>query len=57
MYVGDSETDIKTALAAEMLPVGVTWGYGTKQAIADAGAIYIINRADELIELVHSLKI
>ena len=57
LYVGDSETDIKTALAAGMLPVGVTWGYGTKQAIADAGAIYIINRADELIELVHSLKI
>jgi phosphoglycolate phosphatase len=28
MFVGDSDTDMNTARAAGMVPVGVTWGYG-----------------------------
>jgi phosphoglycolate phosphatase len=28
LFVGDSENDILTALAAGMRPLGVSWGYG-----------------------------
>lgn len=28
LFVGDSDNDILTALAADMTPLGVTWGYG-----------------------------
>ncbi len=56
IYVGDSKTDMKTALAAGMLPIGVTWGYGTIQSIKEAGATYIIKNPIELIQLVQSLK-
>jgi phosphoglycolate phosphatase len=31
---------------------GVTWGNGTREELMDAGADYIIDRMEELIEIV-----
>ncbi len=52
LFVGDSSTDIKTAVAAGMLPVGVTWGYGTIDSMKSAGASQLIDTAEKLIQLV-----
>jgi phosphoglycolate phosphatase len=51
MLVGDSATDIKTALDAECLPVGVSWGYFDAALLKEAGARFIINKPEELLDL------
>ncbi len=50
-YVGDSDIDMKTAVNAGMLPVGVVWGYMTKDVLHNAGAQFLARRADELLKL------
>jgi phosphoglycolate phosphatase len=38
LYLGDTNTDMKTALAAGMFAVGVLWGFRTEQELRDSGA-------------------
>jgi phosphoglycolate phosphatase len=42
-YMGDTSTDMKTAKAAGLYPIGVTWGFRTEQELLDHGAQMIIN--------------
>jgi phosphoglycolate phosphatase len=50
LFIGDSDTDMKTGIAAKMIPIGVTWGYDTELSIANAGASYIFATPKELIK-------
>jgi len=34
LFVGDSQGDMETALAAGMIPVGVSWGYGNPHEVS-----------------------
>jgi phosphoglycolate phosphatase len=43
IVVGDTIYDIAMARAAGATPVGVTWGYHGKTALADAGAAAVID--------------
>jgi len=38
-FVGDSDVDMKTALAAGMLPVGAVWGFRGEAELRTAGAV------------------
>ena len=38
LYLGDSDIDMKTAIAAGMYPVGALWGYRTAEELLTAGA-------------------
>lgn len=51
IYVGDSDIDMKTAVAACMHPVGVLWGFRTKEELQKNGAKTLIERPRELLEL------
>ena len=51
LYVGDSGTDMATATAAQLASVGVSWGFRDRQELQDTGAGHIIDRADELLDL------
>ncbi len=51
VYVGDSPTDMRTALAAGMTPVGVSWGFRTRDELVEAGASAVLDRPLELLEL------
>jgi len=51
VFVGDSEIDMETALAAGCFPLGVSWGYRPRKTIDTAGARRIIERPEELLEL------
>lgn len=51
LYLGDSSTDMQTALAAGMYPVGVTWGFRTKDELLENGAKTIIDKPIELLNL------
>ena len=48
-FVGDTPIDVKTALAAGMLPVAVTWGFRTREELEAAGARTAIERPDQLL--------
>lgn len=51
VYVGDSEVDVATAHNAGLACVGVTWGFRDRLLLEEKGADYIIDRPDELLEL------
>ena len=51
IFVGDSEADIQTAKSANMLAVGVSWGFRSKEELTKQGAKHIINHPLELITL------
>ena len=51
MLVGDSATDVNTALNADIIPVGVTWGYRDRAELCVAGAAHMIDCPADLLEL------
>ena len=50
-FVGDSATDVHTALGAGVIPVGATWGYRSREEIAAAGVEYLIDHPSELLPI------
>ena len=52
LFIGDSKTDIKTAIAANMHIVGVTWGYGTIESMKQAGCNEFVSTAEELLKYI-----
>ena len=49
LYVGDSNTDMRTANAAGMFAVGVLWGFRSKNELIAAGAQALIDRPNDLL--------
>jgi phosphoglycolate phosphatase len=41
LYLGDTNTDMQTAIAAGMFPVGALWGFRTEDELRDAGAQFL----------------
>jgi phosphoglycolate phosphatase len=41
-FVGDTSTDMKTAISAGMCPVGALWGFRTEAELVDSGAKHVI---------------
>lgn len=52
LYLGDTGVDMKTANAAGMYAVGVTWGFRKADELLENGAKKIIDNPMELIELI-----
>ena len=50
-YIGDSNVDMKTAIAAGFFPVGVSWGFRPVAELIENGAKKIINHPNELFEI------
>ena len=50
-YVGDSGSDMTVAVRAGCVPVGVTWGYRTKDELRENGARFLIDSPSELTEI------
>ena len=53
LYLGDTSIDMKTAVAAGMYPVGVLWGFRTKDELLDNGAKLILEKPMDLLEFLH----
>jgi len=51
-FVGDSDTDVKTASNAGIPCLAVTWGFRTSEQLADAGATTFASSASELKKLI-----
>lgn len=50
VFLGDTNTDMKTAVAASMLPVGALWGFRSKKELVESGAKAVISHPFELLE-------
>jgi phosphoglycolate phosphatase len=55
MYLGDSKTDMQTAVAAGMYPVGALWGFRDAQELLQYGAQALIEHPVDLIGVMHTL--
>ena len=51
LYLGDSDVDMQTAVAAGMFPAGVLWGFRSMKELKDAGAKALIERPSEILSL------
>ena len=51
-YLGDSGIDMKTAVSAGMLPIGVLWGFRGREELINNGAKYLINAPLEINNLI-----
>jgi phosphoglycolate phosphatase len=51
LYLGDSGTDMETASAAGMFPVGASWGFRSTEELVGHGAQAVIKTPLELLEL------
>jgi phosphoglycolate phosphatase len=54
LYVGDTATDMLTAHAAGMYPVGALWGFRDAEELLSSGARLLVKRPVDLIEIVAS---
>ncbi len=52
IYIGDSDTDMLTGKAAEMLTVGVTWGFRDRDVLEKHGADHLIDNPKELLAII-----
>ena len=48
--VGDTAFDVIGATAHDIPTIGVSWGYGNVESMVDAGAVAIVDTAEELFE-------
>ena len=55
LFVGDSGTDVKTAVAAGMFPVGVLWGFKSLAELRDSGARELIEHPKEILLILKKL--
>lgn len=51
LYVGDTNTDMRTAVAAGMDPIGVLWGFRDAAELEASGARVLVNEPGGLLEL------
>jgi phosphoglycolate phosphatase len=51
LYVGDTNTDMATAVAAGMFPVGALWGFRTEEELRSSGARALVGRPLEILDL------
>lgn len=52
LFVGDSNVDIRTGKNAGLAACGVLWGFRTRGELEAEGADFIVERPEELVELV-----
>ena len=53
LYLGDTATDMKTAVAAGCYPVGVSWGFRTEKELRDNGAQAILKNPLDVLDLIN----
>lgn len=56
LYIGDSDVDMQTGNAAGTTTIGVTWGFRPREVLKENGAVYIVDKAEEIISIVKGEK-
>jgi phosphoglycolate phosphatase len=56
LYLGDTSTDMKTAVSAGMFPVGCIWGYRTADELLESGAKVLIDNPLDVLKLLDNQR-
>ena len=51
LYLGDTRTDMQTAVAAGMVGVGALWGFRDREELVDHGAEALVSHPREVLPL------
>jgi phosphoglycolate phosphatase len=51
LYLGDTNTDMRTAVAAGMFPVGALWGFRDRDELSESGAQALVERPEQVLSL------
>lgn len=51
LYLGDTNTDMQTAVGAGMHPVGVLWGFRGAEELRAAGAAHLVDHPRQVLDL------
>jgi phosphoglycolate phosphatase len=51
LYLGDTNTDMRTARAAGMFPVGVLWGFRNRKELSESGAAALVKQPEQILAL------
>ncbi len=51
VYLGDTATDMQTAIAAGMMPVGALWGFRPAAELLESGARHLIETPSGLMDV------
>lgn len=54
LFVGDSDVDVQTAHNAGLAVIGVSWGFRGEHELRAAGADFLVDTPDQLLELVEA---
>ncbi len=54
LYLGDTATDMKTAIAANMFPVGAGWGFRPASELLENGCRYLARHPVDVIDFLNS---
>ncbi len=53
-YLGDTDTDMRTGLAAGMFTIGATWGFRPLAELLEAGAQATVDSPAELVAMLRT---
>ena len=56
VYLGDTDTDMRTAVAAGMFPAGALWGFRTAGELTENGAKVLVKTPQEVVNLFNAKK-
>jgi phosphoglycolate phosphatase len=51
LYLGDTNTDMRTARYAGMTPVGVLWGFRNREELVESGAEHLVAKPGDVLKL------
>ncbi len=57
LYLGDTAVDMKTAIAANMFPVGVLWGFRSAEELQQSGAQVLLKRPMDIMNILNTKSI
>ncbi len=55
IFIGDSDTDMKTAVNAKIRSIGVTWGFRDQKVLEQEGATYIVSKPEDILQIIERL--
>ena len=54
VFIGDTNVDIITGIAAGMKTIGVLWGFREEGELREAGAHYIVDNPNQILEIIEN---